>query len=181
MRKILIQIFIVFGLCGFQSLSGQVHDFDIENKTPNTWLVEQQNSVIKAYNTVYDLELTIYTDTFLPNSPQCLSNKRIKDIKFDIDIYKKAQKGDKGWAKMVERMRIYFTGSGVSEEKRVYGSNLLKNNSQFNQGEVVHIGTLQFLAPLTCEKVDNMRMRVTGIVVQGRTLPPLELLFKLNK
>ena len=181
MKKFLILCFVVFLSCGFESLSGMIRSFDVENKTPSAWDVEQENSLIKAYNKTYDMELTIYADNFMPNSPQCLSNKRIKDIKFDIDIYKKAQKGDTNWAKMVERMRLYFSGSGISEEKRVYGSNLLKNNSPAKIDSVVHIGTLQFLSPLTCEKVDKMRLKITGIVVRGRPLPPLELQFKLNK
>ena len=181
MKKFFVLGLAFFGLCGFDSLSNQINSFEIENKTPTTWEVEQSTTEIKAYNPTADMELTFYVNTFMPNSPQCLSNKRIRDIKFDIDVYKKAQKGDTGWHKMIERMRILFTNRGFSEEKRVYGSNLLKSNGVFKVGEVVHIGTLQFLAPLTCEKVDNMKMRVTGLTVRGKQLPPLEIQFKLNK
>ena len=180
MKKGVLLIAVFFGLCGFESLSDEVDKFEVENKTPNAWEVEQNTTEIKAYNKEFDFELTFYVDNFMPNSPQCLSNKRIKDIKFDIDIYKRAQKGDSGWTKMVERMRILFTNTGFSEEKRIYGSNLTKNNANFEIGQVVHIGTLQFLAPLTCEKVNGMTMRVTGITVRGRTLPPLEFYFNLK-
>lgn len=181
MKKFLVLCVAFFGLCGFESLSEQVHDFEVENKSPFNWEIQQNGGVIKAFNANSQLELTFYVDTFMPNSPQCLSNKRIKDIKFEIDVYKRAQKGDSSWAKMVERARILFSGYGFREEKRVYGSNLIKNNASFKIDEVVHIGTLQFLAPLTCEKVDNMRMSISGFTVRGRSVPPLDLLFKLEK
>lgn len=180
MKKFLLSAIAFLGLCGFESLSDQIDKFEVENKTPNAWEVEQSSTEIKAYNEEFEFELTFYVDNFMPNSPQCLSSKRIKDIKFDIDIYKRAQRGDSNWIKMVERMRILFSKTGFSEEKRIYGSNLTKNNATFEVGQVVHIGTLQFLAPLTCEKVDQMSMRVTGITVRGRTLPPLEFSFKLK-
>lgn len=180
MKNILVLLFSFFFLTGFESLSDELHTFEIENKTPATWEVEQDSTKIKAYNQAFDFELTFYVDTFMPNSPQCISNKRIKDIKFDIDVYKRAQKGDYNWAKMIERMRILFTNTNFVEEKRVYGSNLIKNNATFKLGEIVHIGTLQFLAPLTCDKVNMMTMKVTGIVVKGKALPPLEMQFKLQ-
>ncbi|MBR2299991.1 MAG: hypothetical protein IJ870_05410 [Alphaproteobacteria bacterium] len=181
MKKFFTLCAFVFLTCGFESISEQIHSFDVENKSPSAWEVETQNAQIKAYNATYDLELTLYVNSFMPNSPQCLSNKRIKDIKFEIDFYKKVQKGDTNWAKMVERVRLNFTGSGISEEKKVYGSNLLKNNAPAKIGSVVHIGSLLFLSPLTCEKVDNMRLKLTGIVIRGRVLPPLELQFTLTK
>lgn len=180
MKKFLTLFSAILFLSGFESLSDTLSNFEIENRTPNTWEIEQSATEVKAYNHDYDFELTFYVDNFMPNSPQCLSNKRIKDIKFDVDIYKKAQAGDSNWAKMVDRMRILFTNTGFSEEKRVYGSNLLKNNTSFNIGEVVHIGTLQFLAPLTCQKVDKMTMKIIGINVRGRMLPPLEFYIKLK-
>ena len=181
MKKVLAVCVALFGLCGFESLSDQVHNFEVENKSTNSWEIEQSGSVVKALNKDSQMELTFYVDNFMPNSPQCLSNKRIKDIKFEIDIYKKAQKGDSSWSKMVERARIMFSGNGFREEKRVYGSNLIKNSTTVRVDEVVHIGTLQFLAPLTCEKGDNMRMSVSGFTVRGRSLPPLDLVFKLKK
>lgn len=181
MKKFLILCAAFFCLCGFESLSERVHDFEVENKSPFNWEIQQNGSVIKAFNENFQLELTFYVDNFMPNSPQCLSNKRIKDIKFEIDIYKKAQKGDSSWTKMVERARVLFSGNGFREEKRIYGSNLIKNNSTFKIDDVVHIGTLQFLAPLTCEKVDNMRMSINGFTVRGRSVPALDLVFKLNK
>ena len=131
MKKILLFVTAFFGLCGFESLSDELGQFEVENKTQNAWEVEQNSTEIKAYNKEFDLELKFYVDNFMPNSPLCLSNKRIKDIKFDVDIYKRAQKGDMNWAKMVDRMRILFTNIGFSEEKRVYGSNLIKNNTIF--------------------------------------------------
>ena len=181
MKKILAMCFAVFGLAGFEGLSLQLHTFDVENLNASAWSVSQDGTTIKAYNHANSLELTFFVDSFLPQSPQCLSNKRIKDIKFDIDVYKRAQKGDSNWAKMLERMKISFIGKGFSEEKRVYGSNLIKNNVSFRVGEVVHIGTLQFLTPYPCDAVDRMKMRVTDISVQGKRLPPLEFMIKLNK
>ena len=181
MKKTVLLVFSFFILCGFESLSDQIHNFTVENKTPASWEVKQENSVIKAYNNTNGLELNFYVENFMPNSPQCVSNKRIKDIKFDLDIYKQVQKGDSNWVKMIERMRINFVIPGSSEEKRVYGSNLIKNNAVFKEKSVVHIGILQFLNPFPCDKVDNMQMKITGITVRGRPLPPLELLFKLEK
>ena len=180
MKKFLISFAAVLALCGFESLSCDVHNFSVENKSGSSWEIDQTSTEIKAYNKDFDFELTFYVDTFMPNSPLCLTNKRIKDIKFDIDIYKRAQKGDTDWAKMVERMRIVFSNTGFSEEKKVYGSNLLKNNTQAQIGEIVHIGTLQFLSPLTCEKINNMKMSVTGMVVRGRPIPPLEFVITLQ-
>lgn len=181
MKKIVFLICAFFITCGFESLSDQSEVFEIENKTPNFWEIEQAGSVVKAYNEQTQMELTIYTATFMPNSPQCLSNKHIKDIKFDIDIYKKAQKGDQSWVKMVDRMKISFIGRGYSEEKNIYGSNLIKNDLIFNLDDVVHIGTLQFLMPYPCKDIDGLKMRIGNIMVRGRTLPPLELLFKTKE
>ena len=115
MKKFIVLGLSFIGLCGFESLSDQVQKFEIENKTPTAWEVEQSTTEIKAYNPTAEIELTFYVYNFMPNSPQCLSNKRIRDIKFDIDIYKKAQKGDSAWAKMVERMRILFTNRGFGQ------------------------------------------------------------------
>ncbi len=180
MKKILSLMFAPLFLCGFESLSDQIETFEIKNLSEAAWEVEQASTTIKAYNKSAEIELTFYVDNFMPNSPQCLSNKRIKDIKFDIDIYKRAQKGDTNWAKMFDRMRINFRGPAFREEKRIYGSNLIKNNESFKVGAIVHIGTIQFLAPLTCEKVDDMRMTITGIETPTRKLAPLDILFKLK-
>jgi len=179
MKKYLALVCSLFTLCGFDSLSGETNMYQAENKTPDAWEIEQNENQIKAYNQEYEMELVFYVDAFMPNSPQCRSNKRIKDIKFDIDVYKRAQKGDTGWAKMIERIRIVFSNTGFSEEKRIYGSTLIKNSAIYQVGDIVQIGTLQFLAPLTCSQVDNMTMRVSGLVVRGRSLPPLEIHFKL--
>ena len=178
MKKILSAFCALLMTCGFESISNQSLSFDIENKTPNAWEIEQNGSVIKAYNENSETELTIYVDTFMPSSPQCLSNKRIKDIKFDVDIYKKAQRGDGNWVKMVDRAKITFIGKGYSEERNVYGSNLIKNDLTFKIGDVVHIGTLQFLMPYPCKDIDGLKMRISNIKAQGRPLPTLELLFK---
>lgn len=161
-------------------MSDELNTFEVENKTPTFWEVEQDSTKIKALNNDFEFELTFYVDNFMPRSPQCISNKRIKDIKFDVDVYKRAQKGDSNWQKMIDRMRIDFSNTGFFEEKKVYGSNLIKNNASFRVGDVVHIGTLQFLAPLTCEKVDKMTMKVTGIVIRGKKLPPLEMQLNLK-
>ena len=82
------------------------------------------------------------------------------------------------WAQDV----CYLVGTDGKKEANKASVTLTKeSNGVFKVGEVVHIGTLQFLAPLTCEKVDNMKMRVTGLTVRGKQLPPLEIQFKLNK
>lgn len=180
MKNLLILFFSFFLLTGFESLSDELNNFEVENKTPAFWEVEQDSTKIKALNSNFEFELTFYVDNFMPRSPQCISNKRIKDIKFDVDVYKRAQKGDSNWQKMIDRMRIDFSNAGFFEEKKVYGSNLIKNNASFKVGDVVHIGTLQFLAPLTCEKVDKMTMKVMGIVVRGKSLPPLEMQLNLK-
>ncbi|MBO4284816.1 MAG: hypothetical protein J5895_01110 [Alphaproteobacteria bacterium] len=181
MIKKLLSLFVcLFVLCGFESLSGQTDHFFVENLSPADWEIKQTGSSINAYNKAFDFELVFYVDSIIPSSPQCVSNKRIKDIKFNIDVYKRAQQGDTGWAKMVERMQIRFVGIGYDVQKKIYGSNLTKNNASYALGEVVHIGTLQFLAPYPCKQINNMTMKVTDLRVKNERIPALEMRFKLK-
>ncbi len=181
MKKIVSLLCVTFALCGFESLSDQADLFNIEVPQSTRWVVEKNGSVIKAYYPPKEIELTFYVDSFMPNSQQCLSNKRIKDIKFDVDVYKRFQKGDTNFAKMVERMKINFKGRTFNQENKVYGSNLITKNLSFKEGEIVHVGTLQFLAPYPCEYVNDMQMRITNISPQrGETLPALEWTFKIR-
>ena len=85
MKKGLLLLISFLSLCGFESLSDEIDKFEVENKTQNAWEVEQSTTEIKAYNKEFDFEMTFYVDNFMPHSPQCLSNKRIKDIKFDFN------------------------------------------------------------------------------------------------
>lgn len=181
MKKYLALCLSTLFIYGFTSLSGNLNEFKIENKTTLDWETESSGTSVKAYNKQYDLELVFNVSPFMPSSALCTSNKRIKDIKFDINIYKKMQKGDAKFGKMVERMRINFSSPGFSEEKRIYGSDLVKDSVTFEVGQTVQIGTLYFLAPLTCKKIDQMKMRITNITIQGRPVPPLEILFELKE
>ena len=192
MKKILSLLVAVFMLSAYdgtidyasttdyKGITEPVHTYTIENKSDPSWSLLLDTMGIKAHHTPSDTELWLYVDSFMPNSPQCLTNKRIRDIKFDIDVYKVAQKGDSNWSKMVNRMKIQFTGKNYNEQKRVYGSNILKDSASFKIGEIVNVGTLQFLAPYPCKDVDQMKMTISNIIVKGRPLPPLEILFKLK-
>lgn len=181
MKKYLALCCMIFGICGFESLSDSNNEFEIENKTTAEWETELSGTTVKAYNKRYELELDFDASPFMPSSTLCISNKRIKDIKFTVNIYKKMQKGDTKFAKMVERMRINFMAPGISKEKRVYTSTLIGDRVTLNIGDTVPVGKLYFLAPITCNDVNQMRMRITDINVQGRSVPPLEILFKLTK
>ncbi len=181
MQKYLALFFSVFLCCGFESLSGHSDEVEIENKTKQNWETEIKGASILAYNKTYELELTFNIAAFLPSSTQCVSNKRIKDIKFDVNVYKKMQKGDDKFYKMFEKMKINFATPRSSKDAKVYTSNLINNRIMFNIGETVPVGTLYFLAPFVCQDVDQMKMRITDITIQGRRVPPLEILLKLKK
>ena len=59
----------------------------------------KSDTTIRAVNQKYEVELLFNISDLLPSSPQCVSNKRIKDIKFTLNIYKTAQKGDYDWTR----------------------------------------------------------------------------------
>ena len=140
------------------------------------WEVSMQNdTAVRAFNEKYQVELKFNISDLLPSSPQCLSNKRIKDVKFTVNIYKTAQDGDFDWAKSFEQMRIRFSGRGKTEERKPYGSNLVKNNIKVNEGQTLNIGTLQFLSPYVCNDIWNAKFYVSDMKAGGRgNLPALE-------
>ena len=181
MKKYLALFFAIFLICGFDSLSGKLDEIEIENKTKQNWETKLSGAAISAYNKQYDLELHFDLSALLPSSTWCVSNKRIRDIKFNVKVYKKMQKGDAKFARMVDRMKINFFAQGYSEEVKVYTSNLIGHHVSFNVGDTVPVGTLYFLAPFVCKDVDQMKMRITDITVQGRRVPPLEIMLKLKK
>lgn len=140
------------------------------------WEVSMRDdTTIRAFNAEYAVELLFNISDLLPNSPQCVSNKRIKDIKFTVNIYKTAQDGDYDWAKSFEQMRIRFSGHGKSEDRKPYGSNLVKNNLKVNRGTTVNVGTLQYLSPLTCSDIFGASFYVSDVKAGGkRPLPALQ-------
>lgn len=181
MKKILSLFFVAFMLCGFAAEEERIHAYYVDNDSADDWEVSIETLGIKAYHAASETEVWLAVDAFMPNSPLCLSNKRIRDIKFDVIIYKVAHKGDSNWSKMVNRMQIQFIGKGYNEQRRIYGSTILKDSAQVKVGETVNVGTLQFLAPYPCRDADQMRMRVSNIIVRGRALPTLDIKLKLKQ
>lgn len=181
MKKVFGLAILVLSLCGFTSISGQTNLFEIENND-TSWEIERSGSTsVKAYHPDTQVEIMVNLGTLLPSAPLCVSNKRIKDIKFNINIFKVAEWGDKDWAKSFEKTRIQFSRPGENEERRIYGSTLIKNNAQFQAGNVVNIGTLVFLAPFTCDKLDETRIRVINMRIGNRSLPAIDFTVKLEK
>lgn len=178
MKKLIGLLLVLGGLCGFSDLAGQAGGISIESNSRDWEVSLRNNSVVRAYNPESQVELIINISSLLPNSPLCVSNKRIKDIKFTVNIYKVAERGDTDWAKSFEKTRIQFWRPGGSEERKVYGSTLIKNNLVFKEGTVVNVGTLQFLSPFTCSDIDGMSMRLSDMRAGGKSLPSLE--FKLT-
>lgn len=180
MKKLCFVLLCVFGLCGATDLAEQTGELTVKSDNGNWDVSMRSHAVIRAYNPEAEVELSINISDLLPNSPQCVSIKRIKDIKFTVNIYKIAQPGDTDWAKSFEQMRIRFYGPGrPGEERKPYGSNLVKNNLKAQAGQAVNIGTLQYLSPYTCNDVDGLTMRFTDMKAGGRrALPPLE--FKIE-
>jgi hypothetical protein len=170
-------------LSGFSGLSDQAEKDVLQAKTSNPyWQVEMQGgSSVRAYNESAGLELTINLDTVLPSSPQCLSNKKIKDVKMSIRIRKVAQKGDTDWQKSFEKTRILFGSGGERAERKAYGSSLVKNNLKVSLGTIVNVGTLEFLAPFPCRELSKTSMRLSGMLSGGRAVVPLDLTFSEQK
>ena len=177
--KIYVVFFCIFSLCGFSDLSSQSISLDVETNNSNWNLSISSNATIKAFNPSSQIELLIEFGNILPSSPYCVSNKRMKDIGFNIQIYKKAKKGDRNWEKSFEKTRVYFSGRGKRGERRVYASNLIKNNVLAKEG-VVYVGTLTFLSPITCQNIDHMNVRITGMKDGGRSVDSLDFTIKLK-
>lgn len=144
MKKILISICVAFLLSGFTELPENNDQLSVES-TSKDWEVQMNgDSYVKAVYPKGQLELVLNIGNVLPNSAECLSNKRIKDIKIDLTIRKVVQAGDRDWEKSFEKTRIDFSGKDGGERK-VVASNLIKNNLRFETGAVVNVGTLSFL------------------------------------
>lgn len=180
MKKFCLMLSSLWGLCAFSALPDSGVPLTVKSNNKD-WQVEMLGtSMIKAFNPKGQVEILINVENLLPQSPQCVSNKRIKDIKMTLSIRKVAMPGDSDWAKSFEKTRINFSGSGGGE-RRVYGSNLIKNNFKAEEGSVVNVGTLDFLAPVTCNNFVNSSMRISGMMSQGRSLPALSFSIRPQK
>ena len=182
MKKFLLLFISFFTLSAFGDLATQAGGgFEVESEN-NDWSVAMRgSSTVRAFNEAKQIEIMIDISNILPNSPLCVSNERIKDIKVNFNIYKVAQNGDRDWAKSFEKTRVYFSRPGGAEERKVYGSTLIKNDLAFKSGTVVNVGSLIFLSPFVCDEVDGLRMRVTGMKAGYSSLPVLDFTIKQNK
>lgn len=173
MKHIFSAFICFFALTGFTDLTQDASNLKVESKTPEWEVVSETQSVIKAFNPQYNLQFTFNVAPFLPDSPQCRNFKRIKDIKYRINIYKVASAQDTNWTRSFSQMRITFSGNGIVQETRVYGSNLIKDNYKAKTGSTVNVGTLDFLAPIVCKDINNTTVHVSGMKSGKQTIPPL--------
>lgn len=181
MKKLYFLPLMLFALCGFGGLSEQAGgNFEVKSAN-NDWDVQMNGSTVKAYNQNAQLEVNLDIANMMPNAPLCVSGEKIKDIKINMNIYKKALSGEKDWQKAFERTKIYFSRPGGAAERKVYGSSLIKNNMTFNEGTVVNVGSLIFLSPFVCNEVDGLRMRISGMKAGNRNAPTLDFTIKLQK
>lgn len=179
MKRILCSVLSFMFLCGFIPLSSLNGGIEVTTNSPG-WEIDTSNSTIKAYNEKSKTELTINLADLLPSSVYCVSNKKVKDIKISVLIHKIASEGEGNWEKSFEKTKIYFSGKGSSDERKVYASNLIKDNNRVSAG-VVTVGTLDFLSPITCKDIDNMTMRIYGMKDGNRNIDTLILKIKLSK
>ncbi len=179
MKRILCSVLSFMFLCGFTPLASLNGGINAVSDTPN-WKIDVSGATIRAYNEKSKTELTINLSNLLPTSVYCVSNKKIKDIKISVSIHKIASEGEGNWEKSFEKTKIYFSGKGSSDERKVYGSNLIKNSNKVSAG-VVNVGTLEFLSPITCDDIDNMTMRIYGMKDGNRNIDTLNLKIKLSK
>lgn len=180
MSKYIVLIFSFFFLCAFSDLKDRSNEMKVESNSPDWEVSMRGNSSVRAYDPKAELELIIDISNLLPSSVACVSNKRIKDIKFSINVYKIAQAGDSNWAKAFERTRILFRSRSGTTEKKLYGSNFVKNNLNFSPGTFVNIGRMDFLAPYVCEDINGLNMRLTGMKGMAVPIPPLDLTIKTS-
>ncbi len=179
MKKICLLVVAWLSLSAFTDLASRAGgNFTVESENNDWDVTMRSSSTIRAFNEDNQVEIIIDIGNILPNSTLCVSNERIKDIKINFNIYKVAQNGDRDWEKSFEKTRVYFSRPGASEERKVYGSTLIKNDMVFKQGTVVSVGSLIFLSPFVCNEIDGLRMRVTGMKAGYRTLPPLDFTIK---
>lgn len=179
MKNFATCLFLIFSLCGFSSLSEQIGSIEIETTNTN-WQITNSGATIKAFNPSSQVELLIDLNNILPTSPYCVSNKKIKDIKLSVSVHKIAKDGESNWEKSFEKTRIYFSGKTDSEERKVFTSNLIKNNHKVKAG-VINVGTLEFLSPITCYDIDNMKMKISGMKNGNRNIPVLDFTIRLPK
>lgn len=181
--KLMKNIFFLvsaFIICAFSRLSSIGDNLEIKSISRHWNISSSSGSIIRAYNEKSKVELVINISNILPSSPYCLSNKRIKDIKFDVTIYKMAKEGEKNWKKSFEKTRIYFSGRSGSGERKVYASNLIKDSFVARKG-MVNVGKLEFLSPITCKNVDNMSIRISGMKDGNKNIDILSLKIKFKK
>lgn len=177
--RIFALLALVLGLCGFSELAEKNNQgLKVESNTKSWEVKSQGGASIRAFEPNAKVEIVIDLSDVLPSSPLCMSNKRIKDIKMTLDIHKVATENETNFGKSFEKTRIRFIGHGENLERKVYGSTLIKNSLKFKAGEVVNVGALQFLAPLSCEDIFNTSMRIYGMKVNGRQLPVLDFSIK---
>lgn len=181
MKKVSFLLAALWGLCGFTGLSNQTGGSFTAQSENRDWEVQMSGSSIKAYNQDNQLEVVLDIGNMMPSAPLCVSGDKIKDIKINLNIYKVAQAGEKNWQKAFEQTKIYFSRSGGSAERKVYGSSLIKDNLTFKEGTVVNVGSLTFLSPFVCNEVDGLRMRIIGMKAGYRNAPTLDFTIKVQK
>lgn len=177
MKNFTLSLFLIFSLCGFSSLISQSGSLEVESKNQQWEVSKASNAVIKAFNSDSQTELLIDLSDLLPTSPYCVSNKKIKDIKISVTINKIADENESNWEKSFEKTHIYFSGKKDSADRKVYGSNLIKNNHKAKKGALT-VGTLYFLSPITCYDIDNMKMKISGMKDGYKNLPILDFTIK---
>lgn len=180
MKNFATCLFLIFSLCGFSSLVGQSGTLDVESKNQHWEASRVSNAVIKAFNTDSQTELLIDLSNLLPTSPYCISNKKIKDIKISVTINKIAKENESNWEKAFGKTHIYFSGKTDSADRKIHGSNLIRNNHKAKKGPLT-VGTLEFLAPITCNNIDNMKIKISGMKNGNKNLPTLDFTIKLPK
>ena len=179
MKKIICSVISFLFLCGFSSLSS-LNSGVVATTDSSGWEVEASGATIKAYNGKSKVELDIDISRILPSSVLCVSNKRIKDIKFTVSIHKFTKEGEGNWSKSFGKTRIFFSGKGGSGEKKVHTVNLIKDN-YISSGGIINVGTLEFISPITCNNIDDMTMKISGMKDGNTNIAPLTIKINLKK
>ena len=179
MKFFITLIYCIFFLCktGLSASIGQSLEVVSNNKAWDVFILS--NALIKAYNPASQIELMIDLNNILPSSPYCVLNKHIKNIRFTVSIYKIANKGEKNWFKSFVKTKIYFYSQTKSEERKVYSPNLIKNNT-CAKGGAINVGSLDFLAPITCNNIENIRMKIIGMKDKNQIIPALDYTIKIK-
>ena len=178
MKNILFRLFLVFSLCGFSSLSDQASTIIVETKNSDWEIANSSGAVVKAFHKESQTEFSINLSSLLPTSTYCMSNKKVKDIKFDISIHKVAKEGETNWEKAYEKTIVKFSGKAGTKEKKVQYLNLIKNNFKAKAG-VLNIGKIEFISPFTCDEIDDMNIRISGMKNGNKNLPAINFKIKI--